>query len=415
MANPKYASVVMDARTGKILFSRYADKQLRPASLTKMMTVYIAIQAVEDGEIDLDQYVRISDYAAKVAPVQIGYRKGQKVRFRDLIRAAAVKSANDAAAAIADAIGGSQKKFVARMNRTAKAMGMKNTKFMNTHGHHNKHQYSTARDMSILGRHMVYDYPEYYNLFSRISTTVGSTTVYNTNRKFLRSYRGADGIKTGYINASGFNLTASAERGNTRIIVTVFGGRNAASRNAHVKELMDKGFAMASKNVRLKRPNLPKVGFSRVTRVNTSVESAERRLRRPDQQDDKVADVILDAMNGSGQSVSTSETPRIEEFFQLDMTRPLRRPANETSTVALRSDGSEVLGVMVGTFSSKSHASNHLFKTALVASLSGARRTVRERNGRFDAMFEGLTRANANLACGRLKARDYACEIVSVR
>mgnify|MGYP000556470919 CR=1 FL=1 len=252
-----YAAMVMDARTGEVLHSRNADTRLHPASLTKMMTLYVVFEAVENGEIGLDTPVRISKHAASEPPSKLGLKAGQSIRLRYLIRGAAVKSANDAATALAEAIEGSEAAFARRMNRTAKALGMTRTTFKNAHGLTEAGHLSTARDMTILGRHVFYDYPEYYNLFSRITADAGVRKVYHTNRKLLQSYRGADGIKTGYTRAAGFNLTASAERGGERIIATVFGGRSTATRNAKVAELLDLGFRRAPSRVALHRPAKP--------------------------------------------------------------------------------------------------------------------------------------------------------------
>lgn len=256
MAAP-YAAMVMDARTGEVLHSHNADTRLHPASLTKMMTLYIAFQAVERGEISLDTLVTVSAKAAAEPPSKLGLKAGQKIKLRYLIRASAVKSANDAATTIGEAISGSEAAFARRMNRTAKAMGMTRTTFKVMHGLTTPGHLSTARDMTILGRYMIYDYPEYYNLFSRQSTKVGGQTVYNTNRRLLGSYKGADGIKTGYTRAAGFNLVASAERGRERVIATVFGGRSSASRNAKVAELLDLGFRRAPSRTKIKKPDVP--------------------------------------------------------------------------------------------------------------------------------------------------------------
>src|SRR6056297_2359670 len=252
-----YAAMVMDARSGEILHAHNADTRLHPASLTKMMTLYVVFEAVENGEIGLDTMVTISQHAASEPPSKLGLRAGQKIRLRHLIRAAAIKSANDAATALAEAIEGSEARFARRMNRTAKAMGMTRTTFKNAHGLTESGHLSTARDMTILGRHVFYDYPDYYNLFSRIKTHAGVREVYHTNRKLLRAYRGADGIKTGYTRAAGFNLTASAERGGKRIIATVFGGNSTASRNAEMARLMDLGFNRAPRYARVRKPAPP--------------------------------------------------------------------------------------------------------------------------------------------------------------
>lgn len=256
MAAP-YAAMVMDARNGEVLHSRNANTRLHPASLTKMMTLYVVFEAVQNGEISMDTKVRISKKAAAEPPSKLGLRAGSHIKLRFLVRAAAIKSANDASTAIAEAISGSEAAFARRMNRTAKALGMSRTTFKNAHGLTESGHMSTARDMTILGRHVLYDYPQYYNLFSRRSADAGIKTVAHTNRRFLNSYRGADGIKTGYTRAAGFNLTASAERGTERIIVTVFGGNSTASRNAQVAKLMDLGFSRAPTRMALRTPRKP--------------------------------------------------------------------------------------------------------------------------------------------------------------
>lgn len=249
-----YAAYVMDARTGETLYSENADTRLHPASLTKMMTLYITFQEIEAGRISLDDMVTVSKNAAAQPPSRLGLKAGQKIQLRYLIRAAAVKSANDAAAAIGDYIGGNQEKFAARMTRTARALGMKNTTFKNANGLTANGHLSTAHDMSILGRHLFYDFPQYYNIFSRRSTDAGMATVQNTNRRFLDAYPGADGIKTGYTVPAGFNLTASAERNGVRIIATVFGGKSTDHRNAKMAGLLDLGFAKAKRNVKEQPP-----------------------------------------------------------------------------------------------------------------------------------------------------------------
>lgn len=256
MAAP-YAALVMDARTGEVLHARNADTRLHPASLTKMMTLYVAFQAIERGEISLDTEVTITADAANEPPSKLGLRAGQRIRLRYLIRAAAVRSANDAATAIGIAISGSEDAFATRMNRTAAAMGMSNTTFRNAHGLTQSGHLSTARDMSVLGRHIIYDFPQYYNLFSRRTADAGIATVQHTNRRWLDSYPGGDGIKTGFTNAAGFTLVASAQRGDQRIIATVFGGTSTAARNARITELMDMGFNMAPNRANVNRPTPP--------------------------------------------------------------------------------------------------------------------------------------------------------------
>jgi D-alanyl-D-alanine carboxypeptidase len=184
-----YADFVIDARTGEVLHQTNADARLHPASLTKMMTLYIAFQAIERGEISLDTVVTVSPYAAGQAPSRLGLRAGQKIALRYLIRAAAIKSANDAAAAIGDAIEGDRASFAKRMNRTAKALGMTRTTFQNANGLTAEGHLSTARDMTTLGRHLFYDFPQYYSIFSRRTADAGIAQVASTNRGSLTAMK----------------------------------------------------------------------------------------------------------------------------------------------------------------------------------------------------------------------------------
>ncbi|MFD1883292.1 serine hydrolase [Paracoccus pacificus] len=265
----------MDARTGREIYSSNADARLHPASLTKMMTLYIAFQDIERGRVRLDSRFTVTQRAANEPPSKLGLRPGQKIELRYLIRAAAVKSANDAATLIGEGLGGSEAAFAQRMNATARALGMRNTHFMNANGLTREGHYSSARDLSILGRHLFYDFPQYYSIFSRRSADAGVAQVRSTNARFLDAYEGADGIKTGYTRAAGFNLTASAQRGNKRIIATVLGGKSTAHRNEIMAQLLDAGFGKAPAKVREIRPQPPKIAEQPKVRRTIQVARAE--------------------------------------------------------------------------------------------------------------------------------------------
>jgi D-alanyl-D-alanine carboxypeptidase len=252
-----YAAMVVDARNGEVLHARNHDTKLHPASLTKMMTLYLAFEAVKHGEVGLDTKFKGSRRATRAECVCLGLKQGQTISLRYLIRAAALRSANDAAVVIAEGISGSVEAFAKRMTLTARAMGMRNTTFKNPHGLTQSGHVSTARDMTTLGRQLFFDYPQYFNIFSRRSDFAGVANVPNTNRRFLDAYRGANGIKTGYTRAAGFNLTASAQRGSEHIIATMFGGSSTAARNARVAELLDMGFSRAKSRVAVRKPGTP--------------------------------------------------------------------------------------------------------------------------------------------------------------
>ncbi|PZQ52669.1 MAG: D-alanyl-D-alanine carboxypeptidase [Rhodovulum sulfidophilum] len=258
----QFASYVMDARTGKVIQATNAETRVHPASLTKMMTLYIVFDQIKRGRMSLDQKVTISAHAAAEPPSKLGLKAGQKIELRYLIRAAAIKSANDAATALGEAVGGSEPGFAKIMNQYAKAMGLRNTTFVNANGLTRAGHMSTAHDMAEIGRRLYYDFPQYYNIFSREATSAGLKTVQNTNRRLLDAYPGADGIKTGYTRAAGFNLVSSAQRGNKRVIVAVLGARSSAARNAEVARLMDAGFSKMPTQARIAMPAPLAIGGS---------------------------------------------------------------------------------------------------------------------------------------------------------
>lgn len=440
-----YAAHVVDARTGEVLHSRNADTRLHPASLTKMMTLYIAFEAVQNGEISLDTKVRISKHAASEPPSKLGLRAGQKIEFRYLIRAAAVKSANDAATAIGEAISGSEAAFARRMNRTAKSLGMNRTTFKNAHGLTESGHMSTARDMTVMGRHMIYDYPQYYNLFSRQTTHAGVKTVSHTNRRLLQSYKGADGIKTGYTRAAGFNLVASAQRGNERVIATVFGGKSTASRNARVAELLDMGFRRAPTRAPVRKPARPQYvgnagtqtgGAGKTIRLVGAVQKSLRPKARatqpvlvaeatavPTEQDDANIKASIDA----AVAAATAATQKVTETATVSSPRPAKRPTDvvlasvtpkaepeQEIVTRLSTSGGQHWGINVGRYNSRYQAEKVLLRTALaeMATLDGSLRKVVKSPRGFDANFLGMSRETADLACRRLQARNVSCFMI---
>ncbi len=441
-----YAAMVIDARTGEVLHSRNADTRLHPASLTKMMTLYIAFEAVRNGEITLDTQVRITKAAAAEPPSKLGLRAGQTIAFRYLIRAAAVKSANDAATAIGIALSGSEAAFARRMTRTAKAMGMSRTTFKNAHGLTEAGHLSTARDMTTLGRHLLYDYPEYYNLFSRQSTHAGIKTVPNTNRRLLAAYRGADGIKTGYTRAAGFNLVASAKRGDKRIIATVFGGKSSTSRNAKVAELLDMGFRRAPSRAPIRKPARPAYAgnteLGGATQLASAVRAPQRSLRPVMRPGAGVAIQVAGAVaetaakngariqDGIAAAIAAADIAPTAPPVENADTRPALRPENlvlastepaevvaepeQEVVTRLSTSGGHLWGVNVGRYTTRYEAEKVLLKTALseMTTLEGTLRKVNQSSRGFDATFQGMTREQADLACRRLKARNVTCFMI---
>lgn len=237
----RYASIVIDANSGDILSQENADKRLYPASLTKMMTLYLTFDAMEKGKLHKNSYLTVSKKATRQPPSNIGFRHSDSIRVENAILALVTKSANDVAVVLAETLAGSEEEFAFKMNRKARELGMNRTNFANASGLFNKNQYSTARDMAVLGASLIKDFPQYYHYFSTPEFTYRGVT-YGNHNKLMKTYQGMDGLKTGYIYASGFNLAASAKRNGVRLVGVVFGGRTGSSRNKMMAKLLDKGF-----------------------------------------------------------------------------------------------------------------------------------------------------------------------------
>jgi D-alanyl-D-alanine carboxypeptidase len=268
----RYASIVIDAQTGNTLYERDGDQQLRPASTTKVMTAYLTFEALRAGTLTLDQELTVSRRAATqertnlamIRPVTITDRKTgkkrtehqqviRKITVEDALKGMLVHSANDAAVVLAEAIGGSVEGFADKMNAAAAKIGMNDSHFMNPNGLPHTRQYSTVSDMAKLSAAVIAEYPEYYHFFGNRTFRYSGTNYRNYNN-LLGSYDGVDGLKTGYIHTSGFNLAASAVRDGQRIIAVVFGADNPAQRKADMTVLLDYGFAVLGSQA---KPPLP--------------------------------------------------------------------------------------------------------------------------------------------------------------
>ena len=237
-----YSDIVINADTGEILHETDSDGMRHPASLTKMMTLYLTFQALESGKLKMNQYLPVSLNAAEQAPSKLGLRAGQRIRVEDAILGIVTESANDAAMAVGEWVGGNENAFAQMMTRQAHALGMTHTNFENPNGLPDPEQVTTARDMAILGQALLYHFPKYYGYFSRDSFTYAGINHPNHNH-LMQRYDGMDGIKTGYIRASGFNLVASVKRNDVRLIGVVFGGKSALARDNRMAVLLDQAFA----------------------------------------------------------------------------------------------------------------------------------------------------------------------------
>ena len=236
------SSMVIDALTGDIISSHNADERRYPASLTKLMTLYLTFNALEKGDITFNTQLTTSYKAASQEPSYLGLLKGDTISVKDAIMALIVKSANDCAVVLAEGIGGSEKNFVEMMNKTAKELGMKNTTFKNPNGLHHKDQKSTARDMAVLASAIYHHYPEYYEMFSTKTFTFRNHTFKNHNH-LLKHFKGADGMKTGYYRRAGYNIVTSAQWDDKRVIAVTMGHQTGKKRDLKVADLMKDGLS----------------------------------------------------------------------------------------------------------------------------------------------------------------------------
>ena len=241
VGSDRFSSIVVDAATGNILSAVAPDEPRYPASLTKIMTIYMLFEALRDRRVSLDQQLPVSDHAASMSPSKLGLRPGSFVTVEQGLLGLVTKSANDAAAALGELLGGDEDRFADMMTLRARALGMTHTTFRNASGLPDWDQMSTARDLAVLSRHVVQDFPMYYRYFSVPSFVFRGRTVMNHD-SMLQTYPGADGLKTGWIEASGHNLVTSALRGNTRLIGVVLGAGSNGERDNQMSAALDQGF-----------------------------------------------------------------------------------------------------------------------------------------------------------------------------
>ena len=235
------AALLVDMESGRVIYQQNADRLIQPASLTKIITLYMVNEAIREGEANLSDMVQISARAVKTNGQKMLYKEGEEVSLKDLIRGAAILSANDATISIAEHIGGSVDIFVSRMNAKAKELGMKQSYFVNPHGLPDNHQKTTAYDIYILSREYLQQFPEVLDLHSKLYFTYNSVLHHNQN-SLLWDYPAVDGIKTGYVRAAGFHVVATAKRGDRRLIAVILGAKNPQIRARQTMELLDYGF-----------------------------------------------------------------------------------------------------------------------------------------------------------------------------
>lgn len=279
MEAPKYAAIVVDANTGEVLFQRKASDQRYPASITKVMTLYLTFEALATGRLHMDDQVPFSTWATQQAPSKLGVPAGHALTVRQAILGLTVKSANDAAVALAERVGGTEARFAQLMSLRAQELGMSGTRYVNANGLPDSRQVTNARDIAVLARAVMRDYPQYYGFFDQPSMTWEGHVVTNPHG-FLRTIPNVDGLKTGFTNAAGHNLVASAVRNGRRLVTVVLGASSSAARDENVADLMEAGFTVLDRRARGDQVNVaslldaPDVAAGPLSRPLTEMGSA---------------------------------------------------------------------------------------------------------------------------------------------
>ena len=458
--NPKYSAIVVDAQSGEVLYAARADSARYPASLTKIMTMYMVFDALARGQIKPSDQITISSRAASQAPVKVYLKAGDTIDVDTAMRLAAMYSANDMAVALAEKVGGTEERFTALMTIKAQELGMTQTRFVNANGLPDARQLSSARDLAILARAVLRDYPQYYSYFDLDSVTFRGRTYYNHNP--LHGMPGVDGMKTGYTNAAGQNLVASQVKGNHRLIAVMLGAADKQQRREHVTELLNVGFEvedrrdhgetiMVAQNEFTKAmmmdqpvvPNGPQPYTGAGARPYTLLASNDSRANAPLSDDQ-----LRDALEGSEEANATdvdvqqaSATVRAP-----DVVATLSRPAatvamappapvkaapakastRKTVVVAAaatkpakagkaKKNPNAVWAIQVGAFKDKSLAADWVknmqrkFDNALADATS---QVTKSDAGWYRTRFASLTKEQAQKACSQISAKRLDCMVV---
>jgi D-alanyl-D-alanine carboxypeptidase len=412
---PQIASaIVVDMNSGSILYSQSADLPRYPASLTKMMTLYVLFGYLRAGKVTPTSELVVTPHAASQAPTKLGLKPGATISTTDAVKALVTQSANDAAVTIAENLAGTEENFARVMTDTARSIGMNATTFRNASGLPNEDQITTARDMATLAAHLIHDYPEYYGVFeTRYFTFNGHK--YRNHNKLLFGYQGCDGIKTGYTKASGFNLTASVHRGNKHLVAAVLGGKTGGQRDAAMRSLLDRHFAKATDTKPtpaqllaslVPAPSPPAGQKPAYTLAPPTPAPSASTARAGETSTDTTADTTTDTEEG--------DTGDPAEPIEASLT--VTEPGAKATIKPGKYQGA--FQVQVGAFTSEAEAQNRLGMVQQRASdlLDGhmpfTTSFMMGDEEWYRARFAGFSRESAQAACATLKKMSLDCAVM---
>jgi D-alanyl-D-alanine carboxypeptidase len=433
--HPPYAAIVVDANSGKVMHAANADALRHPASITKIMTLYLLFEQLEAGRLKLDTELPVSAHAASQAPSKLGLRPGQSIEVEDAIKALVTKSANDVAAVVGEAIGGSEREFARLMTRKARSLGMAETIYVNASGLPASEQVTTAREQAILGRAVQERFPRYYRYFSTRVFTYRGRAMRNHNR-LLGRVDGIDGIKTGYVRASGFNLVANLRRDGRHLVAVVMGGPSGGVRDARMRQLLEGNVQTAS--VRRTAPVLAEAAPSRqpqraVERPLVVASAADSGPELSEEPSTRGLDLPprnipqrsrLKVEEGSADPIKpilvrTIAVKRAGGHAAVQVARstlpaPAAEPVEREATSARQASRGGWM-IQVGAFPEESVAKDRLkavqsvAKTVLASAEPFTMRVVKRDATLYRARFAGLDRDEAESACKYLKRNEIAC------
>jgi D-alanyl-D-alanine carboxypeptidase len=406
----KFAALVVDARTGAILHNEDGNGTRHPASLTKMMTLYIVFQELKAGRIKLSTPLRVSKRAAAMPPSKLGLKPGSTITVEQAIKALVVKSANDAAATIGENLGrGSESAFAQRMTRTARSLGMSRTTFKNASGLPNPAQVTTAKDMATLGLRLMRDFPQYYPYFRATSFRYKGRVIQSHNRLVGR-FEGTDGIKTGYVNASGYNLVTSTRRDGKRVVGVVLGGKTASRRNSYMMKIISLSLPKAKQGKTLAAVAGSTKGVIDPLKVKATIDVSANDAPAADSDSDQLAALAAQTDINSPQVIQA----------ELQLKKKQKRPviADETSTASLTTPGTEGFGVQISAFDNKKAAAAAVSDVKAVGgeALEGKKAfTVAvKKDGKIEyrLVIAGLSQKSAKQSCAKLAKAKMMCAVV---
>ncbi len=419
---PKYAAIVIHADTGDVLLDKYADEKRFPASLTKLMTLYVLFEELEAGRLNPDSMLTVSAQAAGQPPSKLGLTAGSKISVEDAIKALVVKSANDVAVTVAEGVSGSEWKFAQAMTLRARELGMRNTTFKNASGLPNSKQMTTARDLATLSRRLIRDFPQYFPYFNTPEFTFNDR-VYRSHNGLVRTYVGADGLKTGYTQRSGFNLATTAKRDGQRLIGVVLGGRSVRTRDAHMAGILTTAFADIEANPLLLASATRFIPTPRLK--PTLVAELERRNATPtlasnEQMRDEIRLAAASFGPGSGASASGDGISALiaaadsDDFNEYERVRLSSILAPEESLSEGDFEERAVWSVQIGAYSTKAMAQTELETAAIAAGLIDRTRVVSpmpklDGSLLYRARFVNLTESEATATCAKIQAVNLTC------